>query len=138
MKHLSNALLAGYLISGNIAVASPTIHSDTELSTAGYFQLNWQDESEQSFLLQQSSQADFHDPITLYQGPDQATVISGLPDGDYYYRVANEDHQWSKPVKVTVKHHSLTKALGFFGLGAIMFIVMVTLLIKGATCKNAP
>jgi len=123
-------------MSGSAVYASPNLNSDTELSTAGYFQLSWKDEANQSFVLQQSTRSDFRDAITIYQGPDQATVISGLPDGDYFYRVASDSHQWSEPTEVKVKHHSLTKALGFFGLGAFMFILMTTLLIKGATRKE--
>ena len=119
-------------MSSTVAGASPKLNSDTKLSTAGYFQLSWQDESGLSYQLQQASYPDFRDAVTLYQGPDQATVISGLPDGDYFYRVRNEDESWSKAFKISVKHHSLAKALGFFSLGAAMFIVMIVLLIKGA------
>lgn len=123
-------------MTGSAVYASPKLNSDTELSTAGYFQLSWKDKASQSFVLQQSTRSDFRDAIDIYLGPDQATVISGLPDGDYFYRVESDTHQWSKPIEVKVEHHSLAKALGFFGLGAFMFIVMTTLLIKGATRKE--
>ena len=123
-------------MSGYAACAAPKINSDTKLSTAGYFQLRWKDDPNHSFQLQQASTADFRDSVILYQGPDQARVISGLADGDYFYRVANDKQQQSDTIKVTVKHHSLAKALGFFGLGAAMFVVMLALLIKGATRKE--
>lgn len=123
-------------MAGSAALASPQINSDTKLSTAGYFQLRWQDSASQSFQLQQASNAAFRDAATLYRGPDQATVISGLPDGDYFYRIRGDEQQWSEPLKVSVKHHSLGKALGFFGLGASMFLVMLVLLIKGARRKE--
>jgi len=128
--------MVGCLISSSAVYASPTLNSDTKLSTAGYFQLSWQDPASQSFELQKSSDPDFHDAVTLYHGPDKATVISGLPNGNYFYRVRSEDGLWSKAVEVTVKHHSLGKALGFFGLGAAMFVVMVVLLVKGARRKE--
>ncbi len=129
-------MLAGCFLSGSPAYASPRISSDTKLSTAGYFQLSWHDQSGASFQLQQSRTGDFRDAVTLYRGPDRATVISGLPNGDYFYRVANAEHEWSHTLKVTVEHHTLGKALGFFGLGASMFVVMLTLLIKGAARKE--
>ncbi|MGR8931250.1 MAG: fibronectin type III domain-containing protein [Gammaproteobacteria bacterium] len=123
-------------MSSTAASASPKLNSDTKLSTAGYFQLSWQDSSSQSFTLQQASNAEFRDAATLYRGPDQATVISGLPNGNYFYRVRSSDGQWSKTMEVSVKHHSLVKALGFFGLGAVMFITMVALLLNGARRKE--
>lgn len=135
-KRFITSLLVGCFMSGSAICASPKISSDSKLSTAGYFQLSWQDDSAHSFQLQQATRADFREAVTLYQGSDQATVISGLPDGDYFYRVANENHQLSKPIKVSVKHHSLSKALAFFGLGAVMFVIMVSLLIRGATRKE--
>jgi len=119
-------------MTGSAVYASPKLNSDTELSTAGYFQLSWKDKASQSFVLQQSTRSDFRDAIDIYLGPDQATVISGLPDGDYFYRVESDTQSWSKAFKISVKHHSLAKALGFFSLGAAMFIVMIVLLIKGA------
>lgn len=136
LKYSIAALLVGFNMSGSRVCASPQLNSDTILSNAGYFQLRWSDETSRSFRLQQSSSADFNQTVTLYQGPDKATVISGLPNGMYFYRVANDQQQWSNSIIVTVKHHSLAKALSFFAVGAIMFIVMVTLLIRGTKRKD--
>jgi len=127
--------------------ANVTLSSDTELSTAGYFRLNWSiDHSElqnsaaekPDFELQQATQPDFADAFTLYQGPDQATVISGLANNIYYYRVRVADNPtWSDKLRVEVKHHSLTRAFGFFGLGIVMFIVTVIVLLKGTRLTSA-
>ncbi|MGY6277356.1 hypothetical protein [Methylomonas sp. MgM2] len=119
-----------------MACASPKINSDTKLATAGYFQLRWHDESDGSFQLQQASNLDFADAVTIYQGPDQATVVSGLPDGDYFYRIRGNGQAWSEPLKVSVQHHSLAKAFAFFGLGAGMFVAMLAVLLKGVRCKE--
>lgn len=108
------------------------------MSTAGYFQLTWSDptpapDSGDQFELQQATQADFSDAVTRYQGSDQATVISGLADQTYYYRVRHSNlDDWSNGVTVQVKHHSLARAFSFFGLGLVMFIVTLTVLLKGA------
>lgn len=109
------------------------------LSTAGYFRLSWTVSPNTSngdipqFELQQATQADFSDAIARYQGADRATVISGLANNTYYYRVrlSNED-DWSKTVAVEVKHHPLSRAFSFFALGIAMFIITVTVLLKGA------
>lgn len=117
------------------ACASPQLQSDAPVSTAGYFTLSWQDQGGGSYELQQSASHRFDKAVTLYRGPDRATVISGLANGDYFYRVRDlggNPGGWSETVKVTVAHHPLSRALLFFGLGAIMFLITVTVLIRGA------
>jgi len=110
----------------------PQLDSDTTLSTAGYFRLSWHDESSVEYVLQQSRSDSFNNARTLYHGRDQASVISGLADGHYYYRIGNTaTGQWSDPLEVEVKHHTLTRAFGFFTLGAVMFLATLGVLIFG-------
>jgi len=117
--------------------AAPELISDTSLSTAGYFRLRWTADPDanserQDFELQQATDAAFSNATTRYQGPDLATVISGLANQTYYYRVRQSDNpDWSKTVSVEVKHHSLTRAFAFFTLGIAMFLITVSVLIKG-------
>lgn len=55
-----------------------------------------------------------------------------MPDGVYYYRVrAVADTDWSEVTVVEVKHHPLSRAFGFFSLGAFMFIIMLLVLFRG-------
>ena len=85
------------------------------------------------YELQQANNKAFTDSKTIYAGPDKATVISGLPDQLYFYRVRVKDSdEWSLPIQVEVKHHSLVHAFSFFALGASMFVIMLVVLIKGA------
>lgn len=117
------------------ASTAPILVSDTALSTAGYFRLSWpgQEKDQRPYELQQATQSDFSDARTRYRGLDEATVISGLGDDIYYYRVRYENSSaWSDTVEVEVKHHSLSRAFGFFILGAIMFVATVIVLLKGA------
>lgn len=119
------------------ANATPELTTSSTLSTAGYLQLSWTSDSSgnelQQYVLQQSTSPDFDPSTTLYQGPDQSTVISGLADNTYYYRVRQlQQDTWSEPVKVEVKHHSLTRAFGFFALGAFMFVMTVGVLLNRA------
>ena len=128
------------------ALAAPQLASDTQLSTAGYFQLSWSAPSStpevlhapsDQFVLQQAESPDFTNAKTLYRGPDRASVISGLGDRTYYYRVRLADApEWSETLAVEVKHHSLARALGFFILGAIMFLVTTFVLLKGASARS--
>lgn len=71
-------------------LASPTLSADTAIATAGYFRLSWVVSGPGKlprFELQESANADFLDPRTIYNGPDAATTFSGRSDGDYYFRV---------------------------------------------------
>ncbi|MGD2113182.1 MAG: fibronectin type III domain-containing protein [Gammaproteobacteria bacterium] len=112
----------------------PRLQSDTEIATAGYFRLSWETVAA-GVELQESTGADFRDPHTAYLGPDRATVISGKPDGIWYYRIRARDEQqagaWSTPVQVTVAHHGLHRALVFFGLGVLVFLATIALITRG-------
>jgi len=89
-----------------------------------------------TFELQQSVNASFSNPRTLYKGSDLASFISGLRDGDYYFRVrtvldGTSASAWSEPLLLQVHHQSLTLAFTLFGLGAIVFVSTVLLIIIG-------
>lgn len=119
------------------AVAAPVLSSSDTLSTAGYFRLSWSTQSKQNsesteYELQQAANNAFSSPKTIYTGPDEASVISGLSDQTYFYRVRANEGDWSPVAKVEVKHHPLSRAFGFFALGAVMFIATVVVLLKGA------
>ncbi len=79
---------------------------------------------------------------TLYIGPDNSTVITGLPDGQFKFRgrLVSPDtspEAWSEPVKVTVTHHPLSRAALFFMLGALVFVMTVGLIIMGSRQHNS-
>lgn len=108
------------------------LYSDTEVAKAGYFQLRWAAES--PIQLQESRSADFREARTLYSGSDNARILSGKPNGHWYYRARPETSpaSWSNTVEVTVRHHSLQRALGFFTVGAIVFLATLLLIATGA------
>lgn len=125
------------------------VNNPIEQTTSGYVKLSWKvptvlsSTSTWVFELQKSNDPNFNSPIQLYQGTDGATFLSGLPDGNYYYRVrtsiAGVAHSdWSSTISVQVKHHSLSLALWLFGLGATVFLVTVGIVVQGAvaTSKN--
>ena len=121
----------------------PVLTTDTKLATAGYYQLSWQPgvtgalNKKPHFELQQSTDKTFRLIKTIYRGPDRASVISGQPDGEYYYRVRSVNPEissggWSKPVLVKVQHHSLQKAWLFFIAGAIVFFITLSFIVSSA------
>lgn len=120
------------------AFAQNLLTSNTDLATAGYFQLSWQaSASSPSYRLQQSADSDFSNAQTIYQGTDTASVLSGLSDGRYYFRVLDHLGTPSNIVTVQVKHHSLSKAFGFFALGACMFVILLVVLLTASRQKES-
>ena len=115
------------------------LNSDSTIATAGYYQLNWSGNAE-TFQLQESSTSDFNAYKVIYEGKDLARVISGKPDGDYYYRVKTSTSDSapgvSNVVEVTVAHHPLQNAILFFLAGAIVFIAILVLILKGNKLAN--
>ena len=113
------------------------LESDTDVATAGYYQLKWQNGDEHvRFVIEEADNPAFDDAHRLYQGQDRATVITGRPDGIYYYRARivgtnGSTGAWSDTVKVEVDHHPLSRALGFFSVGAIVFIAILVAILIG-------
>lgn len=88
------------------------------------------------FEVQFDSTETFSAPTTLYQGPDQATFISGLPNGSYHYRVRIVGPGEAPPgpwdrATLTVEHHALSLALTISGIGSLVFIFTVILVLRG-------
>lgn len=100
-----------------------------EHSTSGTFNLSWQGPEGETYRLLQLT--DDNENRLIYQGTDTARVMTGLPSGDYTYRVETVDGA-SEPRSVTVAHHSLTRAFSFFGVGLLVFVASVLLVVRGA------
>jgi hypothetical protein len=70
---------------------------------------------------------------TIYEGSDTASTLTGLGDGRYEFRLRHVrgvtgDAGWSAPLLIEIQHHSLARALGFFAMGAAMFLVLLWIL----------
>lgn len=120
------------------AAPAPALESDVAAATAGFYRLVWSDAGAgvPTYELQESADDSFAAPRTVYEGADQATVLSGKPDGEYRYRVRarlgdGSVTAWSEPVTVTVAHHPLSRAFGFFAAGAIVFLATLVLIVGG-------
>lgn len=134
------ALLLLFTLSLPVAVyaeAQFTMTATPTLSNDGRVVVSWESPSVGQVHLQQGLDRRFNAPSTLYRGNDSASVITGLVDGDYYYRGRLERpdgtfSDWSPMVTVTVSHHSLPRAFSFFLLGLIVFVATLLLIISGA------
>jgi hypothetical protein len=101
-------------------------------SDAGHVRLTWELVANREVEVQQSTRADFSDAFTVYRGYEGATFLSGFDNGTYYFRARAEGGGWSEPVSLTVSHHSLRLAFFLFGVGAIVFLLTVLVVVKGA------
>jgi hypothetical protein len=110
-----------------------TLEVDTPISTEGYFVISWQlSDSTQNPTLQQSTSLTFTAPHNRQLTPQGSLTITGLPDGEYYFRLVDGEAQLSDPLQVTVEHHTLERAGLFFALGLVLFIILVATILRGA------
>lgn len=109
------------------------LSSDTQVATAGYYQLSWSGKA-RVYRLLESTTPGFKSYQVIYQGNDLARFISGKSNGEYFYRLQTRDDNQSytsNVVKVTVAHHPLRNAILFFIAGAIVFLSIIILIVKG-------
>ncbi|MES9945375.1 MAG: fibronectin type III domain-containing protein [Candidatus Thiodiazotropha sp.] len=114
-----------------------TIAAAPSLSNDGRVVVSWESPSDGRVHIQHAQDEAFSSPSTLYRGNDSASVITGLVDGEYFYRGRMERadgtfSDWSPRVNITVEHHSLFRALSFFLLGCVVFVATLLLIILGA------
>jgi hypothetical protein len=123
--------LALQCCSGASWSATATLKSDVTEAAAGYFRLSWT--AEQPVRLVESRSASFDTSRTVYAGADTARVMSGKPDGDWFYRLEaiSSGAVVAGPTAVTVRHHSLRRAFAFFSLGAAVFGATLGLIFFG-------
>lgn len=129
---VTHVLLLILAVAGSAAEAQRAeLQSSLAESNEGYFQLTWQ--ADTPVRLVESVRGDFTDARVLYEGSDTARVVSGKPDGRWFYRLEAiaSDAPISDAVTVTVAHHPLRRALTFFGIGALVFLATLGLIVFG-------
>ena len=70
----------------------------------------------------------------LYEGPQDATTVSGRPAGEYVYRVGVVDGNevsWIGSCSITVAPPSLGLAFFLFGIGFTVFASLLVVLVRG-------
>lgn len=113
----------------------------TRVAPSGSFAIRWssaQPAAFDQFELQQSRNRDFSEARLIYSGPDRASYVSGLPNGDFYYRVRgvntqfNRKSRWASPIRRIVQHPSLEFAVSMWGVGALVFLSTLGVVLSGA------
>jgi hypothetical protein len=132
-----------FLLFSRVALAAPTLELDGD-SQAGHVTVSWAaregaDASE--FQVQEATSNAFQDARDIYRGQHTASVISGLRNGDFYFRARAKTgagwSDWSEPAKFHVEHPSLRIAFGLFGLGALVFGATTWVIVRGARSSTA-
>ncbi|MFW5882829.1 MAG: hypothetical protein ACOCVG_00510 [Verrucomicrobiota bacterium] len=88
------------------------------------------------FQLEQATVADFSDATERYVGRDLGSFISGLAEGNYYFRVravapSGEPGAWSEPMQVTVDYPNVRLVQTLLIAGAIVLVLTVGAIIAG-------
>tara|TARA_R110000772_G_scaffold55236_11_gene126030 strand:+ start:638 stop:1105 length:468 start_codon:yes stop_codon:yes gene_type:complete len=118
------------LTTSQSCLAEILLNTDSELSTEGYFVLSWQSNADAPLTLQQASSANFLRVKTTSLPVNGAITITGLENGNYFFRVISATEQ-SQVVQIQVRHHSLLRAFSFFGLGLMLFTILVLTIYLG-------
>ncbi|WP_018175089.1 MULTISPECIES: hypothetical protein [unclassified Thioalkalivibrio] len=113
-----------------VVLAEPRFDDPPTDSRDGGLTLEWN--AEGPVELEQASGPDFDDARVIYRGGDTSSVISGLPDGEYRFRLrADGADDWADEARIDVAHHSLARAFGFFALGGVVFLVLIVAILRG-------
>lgn len=115
--------------------AEPALRSSTDLTREGYFVLSWDladgEDPDGGYILQQATSPDFRQTLDRPIPASGDITITGLADGNYYFRAGPGDGEWSNTVQVTVEHHALSRAFGFFSAGFGLFAVLCATIFWG-------
>ena len=140
IPRVSRSVIAGLVLGGVVATAAgaPQLGSDLRpdaagrlVSDDGTIDLHWAGEGA-GFELQQSQNASFGGARTRYRGPDRATVISGLADGVYHFRVrADSDAAWSAPLVLHVESMERPTLFALLGTGAFVALCTIGAILHG-------
>ncbi|ADC70543.1 conserved hypothetical protein [Thioalkalivibrio sp. K90mix] len=113
-----------------VVLAEPRFDDPPTDSRDGGLTLEWN--AEGPVELEQASGPDFDDARVIYRGGDTSSVVSGLPDGEYRFRLrADGADDWADEARIDVAHHSLARAFGFFALGGVVFLVLIVAILRG-------
>jgi hypothetical protein len=113
-----------------MVAASVTFGAAPARDSAGFFTLDWS--GAERYEVEQATGPAHEDARIIYRGSDTSTLISGLSNGEYRFRIrASGKAAWSDEAVVIVEHHGLGRAFLFFLLGAGLFVVLILAIAGG-------
>ncbi len=100
-----------------------------QVTDEGKVALRWSGDA--PFILQRSPEPGFSAPKVLYEGPEQATYITGLTEGEWFFRTGDASGVWSEPVRVEVRYVERGRVITLMFTGGIVFVATVGAVIQG-------
>lgn len=133
-------MLAGLVLGGllGFASAAPELGCDhapdeqgRRISDDGTVDFHWRGDGSE-FELQQAAAADFSDARVRYRGPDTETVLTGLADGVYHFRIREASAtDWSEPLVLNVESMDRGTLFLLLGTGAFVAISTIAAILRG-------
>ncbi|MEZ5327807.1 MAG: fibronectin type III domain-containing protein [Verrucomicrobiales bacterium] len=102
-------------------------------SDNGTVKLSWTtSEDDVSVIVEQSSSADFSLAVERYRGKDTGSVLTGLPEGGHYFRIAAEGTaDWSPPLLATVTFFDRDSLKLLLSLGGLVVLATIGAIVGG-------
>lgn len=118
----------------DVAITCPAGADTPEgASRGGDYALSWTGPAGAEFKLVETAAEG--EPVTLYQGPQLGSAVTGRTRGDYVYNVGllheGEVTKWSEPCRVLVTPYPLAVAFVFFGFGLVVTLATIALVVRG-------
>lgn len=116
-----------------VRAADIALASDTPYSAEGYFVISLTSDAPEgaTATLEQSMADDFSDSHDYILPANGQITITGLPNGQYYFRASLAGSAYSETVMVEVMHHSMQRAVGFFLVGLALFLILIVTIVRG-------
>ena len=127
------AVLAGGSYWG---LAVPKFSNHDNLSNSvisdGAITLEWN--SEGIIVLEHARSKEFAKPWLRYRGDDQSSVLTGLAEGEHFFRIKEEGEEtsWSKVLPVQVEFVDLTLMYFLLAVGSAVSLLTVGAIIYGS------
>lgn len=121
-----------FLISGMPlpAHATPTFSEAGPLATdSGHLHVGWTSDEPVTLTIVDVASAKAR---PIYRGAGNGLFLSGLKNGEYRLELVGDSGERAEPVLVEVAHQSLDTALWLAGLGAVVFLLTVGAILRGA------
>lgn len=104
-------------------------------SNNGVVNLIWSSDAPENsveFELQQSANEDFTEPKIRYHGMQRSSILTGLPEGDHFFRLRVKDADtWSAPLKLEVRFISRGQMFGLLAVGFLVTALTVGAILAG-------
>ena len=117
-------------------LAVPQFSNHDNLSNSvisdGAITLEWN--SEGIIVLEHARSKEFAKPWLRYRGDDQSSVLTGLAEGEHFFRIKEEgeDTSWSRVLPVQVEFVDLTLMYFLLAVGGAVSLLTVGVIIHGS------